>query len=113
MKICNPEQIKNIDLETIKVQDIRSVDLMDRVGLICSKWLVKEFDNIPFVLVFCGPGNNGGDGLVVAKYLDRLNIPVKIFKDHNKTLSKIASTIMSQLKIKLIVLHSRIWITYP
>ena len=69
MKIFTRAQIKELDQFTIDHEPIKSVDLMERaahtvVNFICSIWSVE--DN---VVVFAGPGNNGGDGLAVARMM--------------------------------------------
>lgn len=81
MKILSPNQIKIIDEKTIKSQHIKSVDLIDRVGLLCCEWIVSQFSTIEEVYVFSGPGNNGGDGIAIAKYLNKIGIPTKIIHD--------------------------------
>ena len=70
MKIFNFEQLKQGDLITLKNQNISFLDLMERVGgqlfnLIHSR---LQGSDVP-IKVFCGLGNNGGDGLVVSRLL--------------------------------------------
>ena len=45
--------------------------LMELAGLACAQTLATVYDNVqyPRVLVCCGPGNQGGDGLVAARHL--------------------------------------------
>lgn len=69
MKILSPTQIKDLDAHTLKSESITSLELMERaarqvVQAIYSRWGVDT----PIV-VFAGPGNNGGDALAVSRLL--------------------------------------------
>jgi NAD(P)H-hydrate epimerase len=69
MKILNADQIKEADKQTIALEPIKSIDLMERAALKCTEWLMRHFSpEHPFIVV-CGKGNNGGDGLAVARML--------------------------------------------
>ncbi|MFN8142821.1 MAG: NAD(P)H-hydrate dehydratase [Bacteroidia bacterium] len=79
MKILSTEQIRLADLYTIEHEPIASIDLMERAASVCCEWLEKKFrPEINFV-VFCGPGNNGGDGLAIARMLMQSGYTVKVF----------------------------------
>ncbi len=71
MKILTSHQIKEADQYTIENEPISSLDLMARAGHQLCIWLLEHIENAEkkeFV-IFCGIGNNGGDGLVIAKEL--------------------------------------------
>lgn len=70
MKLLNATQIKEWDQYTIRHEPISSIDLMERASLAFVHWYVSIFNdtNIP-VDIFCGNGNNGGDGLAIARML--------------------------------------------
>ena len=70
MKILSKEQIYQGDKITIEKQNISSADLMERAGIQIFNWLHKRMQGaqVP-IRVFCGIGNNGGDGLVLARHL--------------------------------------------
>jgi ADP-dependent NAD(P)H-hydrate dehydratase / NAD(P)H-hydrate epimerase len=69
MKLLTAEQIKQWDAYTIAHEPISSVDLMERAALKCTEWIIsKPFFDQP-VKIFCGKGNNGGDGLAIARQL--------------------------------------------
>lgn len=69
MKIFSSSQIKEWDAYTIKNEPIASIDLMERAATACCKWLIgKNFGQQHF-RIFCGKGNNGGDGLAIARLL--------------------------------------------
>lgn len=70
MKIFNAQQIRQADETTILRQGITSVGLMDRAANEVFLWLKRKFPDKETVFhVFCGQGNNGGDGLVIARQL--------------------------------------------
>jgi ADP-dependent NAD(P)H-hydrate dehydratase / NAD(P)H-hydrate epimerase len=79
MKFFTCKHIREIDSYTIENEPIKSVDLMERAALGLFGWLVSNYhSSIPFV-VFSGPGNNGGDGLAVARMLAMVGYNVKVF----------------------------------
>jgi NAD(P)H-hydrate epimerase len=69
MKIFHCEQIRDIDAYTIKNEPVSSVDLMERASLELYQWFSGKFDRARRVIIFAGPGNNGGDGLALARLL--------------------------------------------
>ncbi len=79
MKIFNSSQIREIDTYTIKHEPIQSIDLMERAATACAKWIfANNFTNKTFIF-FVGPGNNGGDGLVLARLLLNKRYNVRVF----------------------------------
>ena len=69
MKILSSSQIKSLDNITIAEEPIQSIDLMERVAMICTRRLMKLITNEESIYVVCGKGNNGGDGLAIARLL--------------------------------------------
>lgn len=69
MKIFSCEQIRAIDAYTIQHEPIASIDLMERAAGKIFSWLTGKFDRSSHFIIFAGPGNNGGDGLAVARML--------------------------------------------
>ena len=68
MKVFSAAQIKALDLATIRQEPISSTDLMERAANVCFRWLYEIFfDTKKPVFIFCGMGNNGGDGLVISR----------------------------------------------
>lgn len=70
MKILSGEQLSEADKISIKNQKITSEDLMERAATLVFNEIHKRLQgaSIP-IKIFCGIGNNGGDGLVVARHL--------------------------------------------
>ncbi|MFD2785886.1 NAD(P)H-hydrate dehydratase [Hymenobacter rubripertinctus] len=81
MKLLSAAQTHALDQATIKAQNISSIDLMERAANAVTDWLFKELllDYDTEIHVCCGPGNNGGDGLVVARNLHRAGYPVRLW----------------------------------
>lgn len=69
MKILTAKQQQDLDQFTIDSNSITSLELMERAGRFCFDRLQLVVDKKQPVIVFCGPGNNGGDGLVIARLL--------------------------------------------
>ena len=79
MKILPVEKIREADAYTISHEPIPSIELMERAATACYQWLRKRIDNKRRVLIFCGMGNNGGDGLVIARLLGQYNFNVEVY----------------------------------
>src|SRR5690606_35826714 len=87
MKIFSLDQIRQADKYTIERQNISSEELMERAGKVAFEWIQRQLGESKVrIHVFCGIGNNGGDGLVVARYLLHFGYDVSIhvvnFSDH-------------------------------
>ncbi len=79
MKILSAAQIRDIDAYTIKHEPIPSIDLMERAAQAFVDWFTQHYWNVPNVKIFCGLGNNGGDGLAVARLLSQMHYTVEVF----------------------------------
>ncbi|GAB1855564.1 bifunctional ADP-dependent NAD(P)H-hydrate dehydratase/NAD(P)H-hydrate epimerase [Flavobacteriaceae bacterium MHTCC 0001] len=70
MKIFSKAQIYSGDKLTAERQNITSTDLMERAGTQIFNWMHRRMQGAQVPIhVFCGIGNNGGDGLVLARHL--------------------------------------------
>jgi len=69
MKIFSIEQIQQWDDYTINQEPIDSIDLMERASYASFKWINAKFTSTHSYTIFCGTGNNGGDGLAIARML--------------------------------------------
>ncbi len=79
MKILSNEQIREADEFTMLNEPISDDALMERAAAKCVDFLKQQWNNsVPFV-VFCGPGNNGGDGLVIARLLCEYDYKVIVY----------------------------------
>jgi NAD(P)H-hydrate epimerase len=79
MKIFSAAQIRAWDQYTLENEPIDSLGLMERAALAFADWFAQTYpDPKRPVAIFCGPGNNGGDGLAVARLLSRRFYAVKV-----------------------------------
>ncbi|MFT6200539.1 MAG: hydroxyethylthiazole kinase-like uncharacterized protein yjeF, partial [Vicingaceae bacterium] len=80
MKIFSSEQLNQADKITTEKQQISSVDLMESAGNQVFDWLHQRMQGaqVP-IYIFCGIGNNGGDGLVVGRLLIENGYNVNMF----------------------------------
>ena len=76
-KIYSVEEIQTIEKKEFKKLR-NSYVLMKRAGTNCAKKIYKSKLNSKFI-VLCGPGNNGGDGLVISQALKKLNQNVILY----------------------------------
>ncbi|MBP8156042.1 MAG: NAD(P)H-hydrate dehydratase [Leadbetterella sp.] len=79
MKILSTKQTRALDEFTIKNEPILSIDLMERAAQAFVNSFVLKYANTYKTLIFCGIGNNGGDGLAVSRKLHQLGYDVEIF----------------------------------
>ncbi len=69
MKILSAEEIRLWDQYTIEQEPIASINLMERAAGKCVDWLLQQYPEATSFGIFCGKGNNGGDGLAIARML--------------------------------------------
>ena len=79
MQIYTTQQIKAIDALTMRYEPISSIDLMERAAKRIFEWLAAHISPSQRVVVLCGPGNNGGDGLAVARMLHQCFFRVEVY----------------------------------
>lgn len=79
MKVLSAAQTREADAQTIKQESITSVELMERAAKAFVCWFENKYPVPNEVYIFCGPGNNGGDGLAVARLLSHRAYSVQAF----------------------------------
>ena len=79
MKIFRANQVREADNYTIKNEPILSINLMERAAKNCTKKIVKLYPKNRKFKIFAGIGNNGGDGLVIARLLHQKGYNVEVF----------------------------------
>lgn len=79
MHILDAAQMRAWDEYTIANEPISSIDLMERAASACFTWLRHNDYLHKSFAIFCGPGNNGGDGLALARMLLNERIPIKVY----------------------------------
>jgi ADP-dependent NAD(P)H-hydrate dehydratase / NAD(P)H-hydrate epimerase len=88
LPLLTSAQIHEADKYTIEHEPVSSIDLMERASKAFVGWFVNRFaDRDQAISVYCGTGNNGGDGLAIARILHEhqyKNIKVKITRFSDK-----------------------------
>lgn len=86
MKIFTSAQLHELDKYTIEHEPIKGIDLMERAAKVLTEAIMEEWTERTPVMVFAGPGNNGGDALAVARMLANANytVCVYLFNIHDK-----------------------------
>ena len=78
--VLSVAQIRESEKLTMAEEPIPSIDLMERAGTHFAEHLIQHspIDRFAEIVVVCGPGNNGGDGLVIARQLYAKWLPVRV-----------------------------------
>jgi hydroxyethylthiazole kinase-like uncharacterized protein yjeF len=82
MKLVTSDQMRQIDGEAIDKRKIPGDQLMENAGRGIADAILDELIIDPSqtkVAVFCGKGNNGGDGFVIARYLHEADVDVVLY----------------------------------
>lgn len=96
MKILFSPQIREADQYTIRQEPVVSIELMERAATAFVQWFEWRFqDTSQEVAIACGTGNNGGDGLAIARLLYHRFYPVSVF------LMQIGETLSPDCQINL------------
>ncbi len=100
MKIPSADQIRATDSFTIKKEPISSLDLMERASEACVNWIKERFDNKYEFKIVCGTGNNGGDGLAIARLLKKNHYKIEVLIiNHSKNRSADFNANLEKLKL--------------
>ncbi len=79
MKILTSEQMRNIDRRTTESFGIPSIVLMENAALAVIDAIQAHYPSVDRAAVFCGTGQNGGDGLAIARHLENRGVVPVIF----------------------------------
>lgn len=79
MKVFSAAQVKQWDAYTIAKEPVSSLDLMERAAAACFNWLQLHYNSKQSYFIFCGKGNNGGDGLAIARMLVQQKHTVTVY----------------------------------
>jgi hydroxyethylthiazole kinase-like uncharacterized protein yjeF len=89
LSLLTAQQIREADAHTIANEPISSVNLMERAAKAFVGWFINHFpDKNLAISIYCGTGNNGGDGLAIARMLyghKYFNIDIKIARFSKKS----------------------------
>ncbi len=81
------DEVRELDRRAIEGFGVPGVVLMENAGRGCAELLMRLNPERKPVVILCGPGNNGGDGFVIARHLDNHGWPVdvQVVARHNRT----------------------------
>ncbi|MBF0961906.1 MAG: NAD(P)H-hydrate epimerase, partial [Alloprevotella tannerae] len=79
MKVFSQRQIKELENYTIENEPVAAIDLMERAAKKVAATILKHYDSSRRIIVFAGPGNNGGDALATARLLALENYKVEVY----------------------------------
>lgn len=106
MKLVTAAQMKAIDSRAIHEWQIPELILMENAGLAVVGVLKDKFPDLTKmnVTIVAGSGNNGGDGLVIARHLYNMGVAVKVFllteRDHTES-ARVNLAILEKMAVKL------------
>ena len=79
LNLLTSDQVREADKYTIRHKRIQPIDLMEKAAIAFSETFIKNYpDKRRTVAVYCGTGNNGGDGLAIARLLSRYGYKVDV-----------------------------------
>lgn len=87
MKIFSTNTIRALDKQTMISESISSLELMENAALAFCRKYCELYNNKSTVLVLCGPGNNGGDGLAITRILLHAGYQAEAILYHQQNLS--------------------------
>lgn len=107
MKVVTTSEMKKLDKVAIETYGIPGIVLMENAGRGAADIILRHFGDVQKkkVGIFVGKGNNGGDGLVIGRYLHQRGVPVKIYlltqKDQISGDAKVNLDIVSRMKVPM------------
>jgi len=111
-KALSALEIQKLDQIAIQKIGIPSIALMENAGRSVAQEVLRRAKRFPkkCVLIFCGLGNNAGDGFVCARHLINHNVRTKVFliekPDHLKDDAAVNYKILRNLKIPIHLIES-------
>lgn len=101
------DQVRAFDAWAIQELGVPGVVLMENAGRICAELVKEKLRELtaPKVRIFCGTGNNGGDGFVTARHLFNAGMDVRVFicgdKDRIRGEAKINLDILERIGCRI------------
>ncbi len=81
MKACFASEMRSVDKAATEIGGIPSIVLMENAAIACVNELKKDFNDLTQkrIAIFCGKGNNGGDGFAIARHLCNNGVDVAVY----------------------------------
>jgi hydroxyethylthiazole kinase-like uncharacterized protein yjeF len=79
MKLLSRQQWKDWDQYTVENEPVAYLDLMERAASACTQWIIDKNLLRKHFYIFCGKGNNGGDGLAMARQLIDIRSEISVY----------------------------------
>lgn len=98
MKALTVDQIRGWDAYSIRHEPIEPIKLMERAASACTEWILEHFGSLNHAVIISGTGNNGGDGLVVARQLAGIGWTVTVLYPTFSKASEDFETNLDRLK---------------
>ncbi|MBT0811300.1 NAD(P)H-hydrate dehydratase [Litoribacter ruber] len=105
LKILSARQIKSLEESYLEEKGILSLELMETAAEAFCQWYMQNFSRRQDIAIFCGTGNNGGDGIAIARLLSRQGYPVCVYTlgdakdgtaDYNSNLNILPTNIVNK-----------------
>ncbi|HTZ82576.1 MAG TPA: NAD(P)H-hydrate dehydratase [Candidatus Acidoferrales bacterium] len=107
MKIVTAEEMRAIDRATSERFGLPSLTLMENAGTAIADFVLAHHSSARRIVVFCGKGNNGGDGFVAARHLHKTGKTVEVILLADPVaLRGDAAGMYAKLPVAAIVAHS-------
>lgn len=107
MKIVSAAEMRAIDRATSERFGVPSLTLMENAGAAVAEHVLTHYSSMRRIVVFCGKGNNGGDGFVAARRLHQNgNMVQVILLTDPAELKGDAAAMYSKLPVDAIIVHS-------
>ena len=113
-KIVTSEQMKNLDRFTITKIGVPSLVLMERAALSVVEELKKSDFSLEHVLIVCGTGNNGGDGVAIARvlHLEGYRVSVCLVGEEQHQTEEMRTQIAIAKNYKVSFVNNPAWCEY-
>ena len=73
------DEVRELDRRAIEGFGVPGIVLMENAGRSCAELLMRLNPEKKPAVILCGPGNNGGDGFVIARHLDNYGLSVEVY----------------------------------
>lgn len=105
--LVTAEQMKKIDSHAIDTIGIPSMVLMERAALEVAEEIIANFSTHENILVVCGVGNNGGDGVAAARmlFLKDKNIKILLIGEEEKASEETKAQLNIAKRMKIPIVH--------